>query len=166
MANLTVYALDVIASHVVSAAQVRIPGFPTEVSVGLLSWSTHQVGRISPHEWAGPIRRPPIETVIIQLELSRNRFVTNQARTIFNLFFGQIDGDVLLLFTDGCQRIRRDQNLSAKQPVSCLRDQIAYRPVLVIEEEFFDFAYFAIKALQRKTVHCFGFYKHDVCLSS
>ena len=42
----------------------------------------------------------------------------------------------MLFFNNGDQRIRGDQHLPARKPVSCVGDQIANRPVLVIEVEF------------------------------
>jgi hypothetical protein len=82
------------------------------------------------------------------LELLRDGLVTVQGWTVLNLLFGQIDGDVVLFFTHGGQRIRRDQHLPFRKPVSCVNDQIANRPVLVIEVEFFDLTYFTVEAVQ------------------
>jgi hypothetical protein len=71
-----------------------------------------------------------------------------------------MDGDVLPFCSDSAERIRGDQYLPPKEPVSCLGDQIAYRPVLVIEVEFFDLAYFTVEALQFETAQGFSVYKH------
>jgi hypothetical protein len=72
--------------------------------------------------------------------------------TVLNLLFGQIDFDVVLFFIHGDQRIRGDQHLPARKPVSCIGDKIANRPVLVIEVEFFDLPYFPVETVQFVTL--------------
>jgi hypothetical protein len=76
--------------------------------------------------------------------LSRNGLVSVQGWTVLNLLLGQIDGDVLLFFIHCGQRIGRDQYLRAGKSVSGVGDQVANRPIVVIEIEFFDLPYFPI----------------------
>src|SRR5664280_6182 len=87
-------------------------------------------------------------TRVALLELSRDGLVSVQGWTVLNLLFGQIDGDVLLFFIHSGQRIGRDQYLRAGKPVSCVGDQVANRPIVVIEVEFFDLPYFPVEAVQ------------------
>src|SRR5450759_5404561 len=134
MSNIAVCGLNVIATHILSAAQMRIPRFFTLSGFSPLFTVTHNVGirRISPpHEWAAPIHRPPIILVVALLELSRDGLVSVQGWTVLNLLFGQIDGDVLLFFIHSGQRIGRDQYLRAGKPVSGVGDQVANRPIAV-----------------------------------
>src|SRR5450759_5008227 len=140
------------ATRIVSAAQIGIPRFLTLGGFSPLFTVTHNVGIISPPVWAAPIHRPSIIWVVGLLELSRDGLVTVQGWTVLNLLFGQIDGDVSLFFIHGGQRIRGDQHLPARKPVSCVGDQIANRPVLVIEVEFLDLPYFPVKAVQCVTL--------------
>src|SRR5664280_2449715 len=138
VANLAVQGLDVITTHSMSAAQMVIPRFPTLVGFPPFFTVTHNAGISSPTVWAAPIHRVSIIPVVGLLELSRDGLVTVQGWTVLDLLFGQIDGDVLLFFHHGDPRIRGNQHLPARKPVSCVGDQIANRPVLVIEVEFLD----------------------------
>jgi hypothetical protein len=80
--------------------------------------------------------------------LTRDRFVTLQARAAFNLLLAQIDRDPVLLGAHGTERVRGQQHISSREPVACIGDQIADNPVLVIEVELFDPSNFTVEAIQ------------------
>src|SRR5512140_1719527 len=101
MANRTVCGLDVMATHIVRAAQMGIPRFSTWVGLSPFFRVAHNVRIKPPQVWAIPICRPSIIPVVGLLELSRDRLVTVQGWTVLNLLFGQIDGDGLLIFIHG-----------------------------------------------------------------
>src|SRR5665648_170794 len=122
---------------------------------------THNVGIISPHVWSGPITWPSIISIVALLELSRNWFVAVQGWAVLYLLFGQIDVDILLFFIHSDQRIRGDQHLLTREPVSCFGDQITNCPVVVIKVEFFDPPYFPVGAVQFVTLSCFDFVEHN-----
>jgi hypothetical protein len=95
--------------------------------------------------------------IIGLLELVGDGLVTVQGWAVLDLLFGQIDGDVLLLAIYCDQRIRGNQHLPVREPVSGVCDQITNGPLPVIEVEFFDLAYCAIKTVQFETRKCSGF---------
>src|SRR5665647_3209953 len=136
------------ATHSVSAAQVGIPCVLTLCGFFPFIVVTHNVGIRSPHIWTSPICRPSIIPVIGFLELSRDWFITVKGGTVLNLLFSQINVNEFPFFIDVDQRIRRDQYLLSHKPVSCVSDQVANHPVLIIEVEFFDLPYFPVETIQ------------------
>ncbi len=163
--NLPIGRLDAMAAHIARAPQMGIPtvlvasGSPQCVRVrhaggigvqsgwitpwrgfSLLSSVADKVWIVtgSPHVWATPIHRPSVVPVIGLLELSRYRLVAVQRRTVLNLLLRQTRHDVLLFLVHGDQCIRGDQHLPAGQSVPGVGNQIANRPVLVVEVEFLD----------------------------
>jgi hypothetical protein len=67
---------------------------------------------------------------------------------------------VLLFRVHRPHRIRGDQYLATGQPGSRVGDQIANRPVLVVEVEFLDLADFPVAAVQGVPLEGLGFAKH------
>jgi hypothetical protein len=60
---------------------------------------------------------------------------TVHRRTVFNLRFGQRDGDMLRSWKHGDHRTRRDQNVPGRKPVPGFDDQMPNHPAPVIEVE-------------------------------
>src|ERR1039458_1167257 len=78
VAKLAVQGLDVMATHIVSAAQMGIPRFLTLGKFFPFFTVPHHVGISSPHVWPAPIHRQSIIPIVGLLELSRDGLVTVQ----------------------------------------------------------------------------------------
>ncbi len=120
----------------------------------------HDVRIIPPPVGATPIRGPLIVPVVGLLELSRDRLVGVQGGTVLDLLFGQGDGDVARVADDSRQRIRGDQDLSLLEPVSRVGDQVADRPVVVIEVEVLDAPDVPVEAAQLGARERLGIVQH------
>ena len=147
VANLAVQGLEMVARHLVGASQMAIPCFRTFGEFSPLVTVALNVRIISPHRGTAPIRRPTIITVVVILELPGHGLVTVQGRTVLDLLFGQINRKMLLAFDHAVQRIRGNEHLPAREPVSRVGDQIANGPVPVVEVEFFDLPDLAVEAV-------------------
>src|SRR5664279_3100929 len=137
VANSAIRGFYVVPSYIRGAAQVRIPIVPGDGPFLPLLAIARNVGIGTPHIRTTPIHRPAIISIVRFLELPRDRFVTVQGWAAFYLLLAQIDGDVVLFFAHGAKRVRGQQHMSSREPVSCIGHQIPDYPVLVVEVELF-----------------------------
>ena len=106
MTNIAIQSGDLIIGHCVCAAQVAIPGFRARGELAPLIAVALDIRIRAPSVLTAPIGWPAIVTIIDILKLARDRFVTIQGGTFFDLFLGQISDDVLVIIIDVDQRIR------------------------------------------------------------
>jgi hypothetical protein len=64
------------------------------------------------------------------------------------LLFGQIDRNDLVILASRVECVRRNQNLSAPQPATCIRNEISNRPTPVIEVKLFSLADVSVAGAQ------------------
>src|ERR1017187_1834134 len=152
VAKLAVQGLDMMTAYAVSAAQMGIPPFHARCGNPVLSMVPrftvpHKIRKGTPTVEAAPIDRIIIMPIVSLFKLVGNRLVSVQGWTIFDLFFGQINGDILFFFIQCDQRIRRDQNLPIREPGSGFCAQIANGRLPVIEVEFLNLPDFSVEAV-------------------
>ena len=82
--------------------------------------------------------------------------VTIQRWTLFNLLFRQVHREDLLRFVCKTQSIGRNQNQPVAQPASRIGNEVAHRPIFVIEVELLGFADVTITRSECEIFEFFG----------
>ena len=119
LTDLPVARLNMIAANGLSAAEMFV--FPVFMFlVGL--YPIHQKGQgnrnraDARHPAAIPVRRPAVIAVILDLELTGNRFVRFDRRTVFNLFFVQLYVKCFLGLVQFPECMGGEENEASRQP--------------------------------------------------
>ncbi len=155
MSEIPVARLNIAATHLFGAAQMRIPILLRtrdrgDLRRGRVQSGIQANGRVGPHQRkaAQPVTGPAIVAVVFLLKLTGDGLVGSEGGALLDLPVRQVNGDLCVIAACCIQGMRRDQHLPTPQPCSSVRDEVADCPAPVIEVEFIHMPHLSIKAAQ------------------